>query len=205
MAEKKTFYPATRGEWRSWLAANFETETEIWFVFPTKAAGETGVSYNDAVEEALCFGWIDGQAGRLDETHQLRRFTPRRPGSSYSRPNIERLIWLDEQHMIHPKIRPTVESLILSPYVFPEKILAELRKDELVWQHYLAFSEPYRRIRVAYIEAAEKRPEEYAKRLANFIDRTREGRLIMGYGGIEKYYGSQSTILPAAAATVQSN
>ena len=83
-----------RQQWRSWLAEHFETEAEIWLVFPVKASGESGVSYNDAVEEALCFGWIDSTAGTLDEKHQLRHFTPRRKGSAYSRPNIERLIWL---------------------------------------------------------------------------------------------------------------
>ena len=93
-----------RRQWREWLSRHFETEQEIWFVFPSADSGETGVSYNDAVEEALCFGWIDGRAGTLDETHQLRRFTPRRKGSGYSQPNIERLIWLDSQGLIHPKV-----------------------------------------------------------------------------------------------------
>ncbi|MBO4468440.1 MAG: hypothetical protein J5766_03980, partial [Clostridia bacterium] len=85
-------YCRDRGEWRAWLEKHFESCSEIWFVFPTKESGEAGVSYNDAVEEALCFGWIDGRAGTLDETHHIRRFTPRRKGSSYSRPNIERLL-----------------------------------------------------------------------------------------------------------------
>ena len=87
----ETFYSDDRSEWRAWLCANFRNRDEIWFVFPTKDSGEKGILYNDAVEEALCFGWIDGMAKRLDDTHQLRRFTPRR-SSAYSRPNIERLI-----------------------------------------------------------------------------------------------------------------
>ena len=70
----KTFRCTDRAQWREWLSANFETESEIWFVFPIKASGECSVTYNDAVEEALCFGWIDGQAAALDETHQVRRF-----------------------------------------------------------------------------------------------------------------------------------
>ncbi len=184
----KIFYPATRNEWREWLSENFERESEIWFVFPSKDAKETGVTYNDAVEEALCFGWIDGRAGTLDDVHQLRRFTPRREGSAYSQPNIERLIWLDKHNMIHPKIRPSVEELITKPYEFPPDIISVLRSDETVWKNYLSFSEPYRRIRVAYVDAARKRPEEYEKRLRNFMDKTRENKIIMGYGGIEKYY-----------------
>ena len=188
MDEDKIIFCTDRQQWRDWLSAHFETEQEIWFVFPSKASGETGVSYNDAVEEALCFGWIDGRAGTLDDTHQLRRFTPRRKGSGYSQPNIERLIWLDQQGMIHPSIRPSVEAVIRTPFVFPEDILDAIRQDETAWKNYLSFSEPYKRIRVAYIDAARKRPAEFEKRRDNFIRKTRENKLIVGYGGIEKYY-----------------
>ena len=188
MSEKETFCCSERRQWREWLSENFEKKTEIWFVFPTKASGEKGVSYNDAVEEALCFGWIDGKAAALDEKHGLRRFTPRRKGSGYSRPNIERLIWLDGQGLIHPKIRPSVEKMIREPFVFPEDIVVAIRRDETAWRNYLSFAEPYKRIRVAYIDAARKRPAEFAKRLAYFIKKTRENKIISGYGGIEKYY-----------------
>ena len=188
MDDKKIFHCTDRHEWREWLSEPFETEDEIWFVFPSIDSGEAGVTYNDAVEEALCFGWIDGRAGTLDETHQLRRFTPRRAGSGYSQPNIERLIWLDESGMIHPKVRPSVEEIIEKPFVFPEDILDALRQDETVWENYNSFTESYKRIRVAYVDAARRRPEEFEKRLANFIKKTREGKLIVGYGGIDKYY-----------------
>lgn len=184
----ETFYTSERSKWRKYLADHFETSNEIWFVFPTKASGEKSLSYNDAVEEALCFGWIDGRAGTLDEMHQIRRFTPRRKGSGYSQPNIERLIWLDEHGLIHPKVRETVLSVIHAPFVFPEDILDTLREDETVWENYLHFSESYKRIRIAYIEAARKRPEEFQKRMRSFVEKTRRNKLIKGYGGIEKYY-----------------
>ncbi|MCQ2279587.1 MAG: YdeI/OmpD-associated family protein [Bacteroidales bacterium] len=185
---RPTFRARNRAEWRQWLADHFETEKEIFFVFPLKAANEESISYNDAVEEALCFGWIDGVAGTLDATHATRRFTPRRKDSAFSRPNIERLIWLEKQGMIHPKVRPSVLPVICEPYVFPDDILAEVRKDAAAWRHFQQFSEPYRRIRIAYIDAARQRPEEFRKRLANFISKTSAGKLIFGYGGIEKYY-----------------
>ena len=66
------FYTADRTEWRKYLETHFETSDEIWFVFPTKTSGEPCLSYNDTVEEALCFGWIDGRAGSLDETALLK-------------------------------------------------------------------------------------------------------------------------------------
>lgn len=190
MEEAELFYTRDRGQWRNWLSEHFETCKEIWFVFPTKDSGEEGLSYNDAVEEALCFGWIDGRAGTLDATHQIRRFTPRRKGSGYSQPNMERLIWLDAHGLIHPKIRPSVEALISRPFVFPEDILDAIRQDDAAWEHYQSFPEAYRRIRVAYIDAARNRPAEFAKRLASFIRRTRENKLIVGYGGVDKYYGN---------------
>lgn len=182
------FRALNRSEWRQWLADHFETEREVFLVFPLKSANEESISYNDAVEEALCFGWIDGVAGKLDNAHATRRFTPRRKGSAFSRPNIERLIWLEKQGLIHPKVLSAVQPIIRKPFVFPDDILAELRKDTVTWHNFQQFSEPYRRIRVAYIDAARQRPAEFQKRLANFVSKTKEGKRIMGYGGIEKYY-----------------
>ncbi len=201
---RETFYTSDRQEWRNWLSKHFETNSEIWFVFPTKGSGEAGLSYNDAVEEALCFGWIDGVAGTLDADHQIRRFTPRRKGSTYSQPNIERLLWLEAHNLIHPKIRPSVENVLARPFVYPEDILDAIREDPAAWQYFESFPEPYKRIRIAYIEASRKRPAEFAKRLANFIRKTRENKRITGYGGVEKNYGTEKpicqTVCPSAGA-----
>ena len=167
---------------------NFEQEVEVWFVFPTVASKEKGITYNDAVEEALCFGWIDGVAGTLDEKHQLRRFTPRRKGSPYSQLNIERLIYLDSEELLHPKVKEAVQEIINRPFVFPKDIIEALKEDKEVWEHYQSFSDSYKRIRVAYIDAARKRPEEFKKRLNSFIKKTKENKIITGYGGTDKYY-----------------
>ena len=177
-----------RNEWRCWLQENFETSEEAWLSFPTKSSGEPGITYNDAVEEALCFGWIDSITKNLDENHHVKRFTPRRKGSSYSRPNIERLIGLDSKGMIHPSVREQVEPILKEKYVFPKDIIRKLKKDETVWQNFQSFSDSYKRIRVDYIDAARDRPEEFNKRLNNFINKTRENKLIIGYGGVDKYY-----------------
>ena len=182
------FYTADRQEWRNWLTRHFETEADVWFVFPMNGSGEAALSYNDAVEEALCFGWIDSTIRHIDPLHRAQHFTPRNPKSTYSRPNIERLIWLDGQGLIHPKVRPSLEHLITTDYGFPGDILKAVRQDPAAWEHYVSFSEPYKRIRIAYIDAARKRPDEFAKRLENFIRKTRENKLIVGYGGIDKYY-----------------
>lgn len=184
----ETFRTDDRNKWREYLFEHFETSTEVWFVFPMKESGEQSISYNDAVEEALCFGWIDSTIKHIDPLHRAQRFTPRRKGSSYSQPNIERLIWLEKNNKLHPSVRKNVLGIINAPFIFPSDIIEVLKKDSEVWENYNRFSEPYKRIRVAYIDAARKRPEEFQKRLNSFIDKTRDGKLIKGYGGIEKYY-----------------
>ena len=74
------FYTSSREAWRTWLLENYRTAKEVWFVFPMKGAGEEGLSYNDAVEEALCFGWIDSTIRNIDGTHRAQHFTPRKGG-----------------------------------------------------------------------------------------------------------------------------
>ena len=182
-----TFYTNDRNIWRKWLTDNYQKETEVWFVFPMIASKEKRLSYNDAVEEALCFGWIDSTIRNLDTLHRAQRFTPRKKGSTYSRPNIERLIWLESQGMIIPEIREDVLKIINTPYCFPQDILDSIKKDDLAWNNYLNFPDSYKRIRVAYIEAARKRPLEFQKRLNNFINKSHANKLF-GYGGIDKYY-----------------
>lgn len=188
MERMNTFYTSSREEWRAWLAENFDKEKEIWFVFPMKASGEDRLSYNDAVEEALCFGWIDSTIKHVDPLHRAQRFSPRNEGSAYSRANIERLIWLERQGLLQPKINAAVQGLIHAPYEFPADILEAIRDDEAAWANYAALPEPYKRIRIAYIDAARKRPLEFRKRLENFLCKTRENKRIAGFGGIEKYY-----------------
>jgi uncharacterized protein YdeI (YjbR/CyaY-like superfamily) len=178
----------TRAEWRNWLEQNFNTEKEVWLVYAKKSTGEQRIQYNDAVEEALCFGWIDSINKTFDEAHTMQRFTPRLAKSSYSQPNKERLKWLVENNLIHPLFLESVQKIISKEYVFPLDILEEIKKNETVWNNYINFSAPYQRIRIAYIESARKRPDEFTKRLANFIQKTQDNKQIAGFGGIDKYY-----------------
>ena len=84
--------------------------------------------------------------------------------------------------MIHPKIRPQVKELIESEYIFPDDIIDEIRRNETAWNNYQSFTESYKRIRVAYIDAARDRPDEFKKRLSNFISKTERNRIISGTG-----------------------
>jgi uncharacterized protein YdeI (YjbR/CyaY-like superfamily) len=181
-------YFEDRTGWRNWLSEHFETAEEVWFVFPKKISAQKSLSYNDAVEEALCFGWIDSTVKTLDAEHKIQRFTPRKPQSAYSQANKERLMWLLENGLIHPKLENEIRKVVAQPYVFPEDILSQLKQDPTVWENYQSFSDPYKRIRIAYIDAARKRPEEFSKRLSHFLLKTKENKILAGYGGIEKYY-----------------
>ena len=183
----QTLHVTTPEEWRRWLEAHYKTEKEIWLVYYKKATGEPRIAYNDAVEEALCFGWIDSTTKRLDKERTAQRFSPRKPGSSYSQPNIERLRSLAAQGKVVAEVLQSLGDLLEREFVFPPDILAALRADAQAWQNYRKFSEPYKRIRVAFIEGARKRPEEFQKRLDYFIKMTREN-MLFGFGGIEKYF-----------------
>lgn len=183
-----TLYIVDRKVWREWLESNFDKEKEIWLVYPNKSSGKPKILYNDAVEEALCFGWIDSIAKKYDVESAIQKFSPRNPKSSYSQSNKERLKWLYENGMIHPSVMEIAERIVKENFIFPSDIIEYVKDNAQAWKNYKGFSESYRRIRIAYINEARKRPEEFNKRLKNFISKTRENKLIKGFGGIEKYY-----------------
>ena len=90
--------------------------------------------------------------------------------------------------MIHPKFEDKIKNVLSEPFVFPNDIIDRLKEDKMVWKNYQQFSDSYKRIRIAYIDVARIRPEEFEKRLNNFINRTKENKKVAGFGGIEKYY-----------------
>ena len=184
----QTKYFKNRQEWRTWLADHFDKESEIWFVFPLNNSGKPALSYNDAVEEALCFGWIDSTVKKLDDHHKIQRFTPRNPKSSFSQANIERMRWLAQKDLLHPSVVDKVAPLLAKPFIYPDDILRIIRRDEAAWDFFQQTSPAYQRIRLAYIDGARNRPEEFEKRLQHFIKKCKSAQLISGYGGIDKYY-----------------
>lgn len=87
----KTLYVKNRSEWRKWLSENHDKEKEIWLINYRKDSGKVSIPYNDAVEEALCFGWIDSAEKGIDSERSAQRFTPRKPKSQWSQTNKERV------------------------------------------------------------------------------------------------------------------
>ncbi len=98
----ETLEVGSRAEWRRWLARNHAKASEIWLVFRKAHAGGPALSYDDSVEEALCFGWIDSLIRRLDESRYARKFTPRKPGSRWSKSNKARATRMIEAGLMQP-------------------------------------------------------------------------------------------------------
>jgi uncharacterized protein YdeI (YjbR/CyaY-like superfamily) len=86
----KTLHVTERRDWRTWLKSHHETEKEIWLIFHKKHTGKARLAYDDAVEEAICFGWIDSIIKRRDEQTYIQKFTPRNLNSRWSSLNVER-------------------------------------------------------------------------------------------------------------------
>ncbi|MFC2124933.1 YdeI family protein [Bacteroidota bacterium] len=91
MELSNTFYAANRDEWRKWLELHYKSKKEVWLIYYKKHSGKPRVPYNDAVEEALCFGWIDSTVKRIDKDRYMQKFTPRNKGSNWSDWNVKRI------------------------------------------------------------------------------------------------------------------
>jgi uncharacterized protein YdeI (YjbR/CyaY-like superfamily) len=176
-----------RREWRAWLRAHHKTGREIWLVYFKKRSGRGRISYNDAVEEALCFGWIDSTVKRVDEERMAQRFSPRNPKTPYSQANRERLRELVRQRKVLKEVLATLPDLAEERFEVPADILEAIRTDREAWKNFRKLSPSYVRIRIGFIEGARNRPQEFQKRLRYFIKMTGKNKLF-GFGGIEKYY-----------------
>ncbi|MBK9926745.1 MAG: YdeI/OmpD-associated family protein [Anaerolineales bacterium] len=183
----QTLYITDPKDWRNWLKKHYKTETEIWLIYPKKATGKPRIEYNDAVEEALCFGWIDSINKQLDDDHTVQRFSPRKPKAKYSQANIERLRYLVEKKKVIKEVVESLGDLLIQEFVIPPDILKALKTNKNAWKNFQAFSESYIRIRIAFIDGARNRPEEFKKRLRHFVEMTEQNKTF-GFGGIEKHY-----------------
>ncbi len=171
---RKTLEVRSRQQWRSWLEAHHDSEPEIWLVFYKRHTAEESISYDDAVDEALCFGWIDSIVRRLDADRYLRKFTPRKPDSRWSTVNRRRYAQLKARGLLAaPGLeraptdrsgdapRPSVS--LLPPYI--EK---ELRANARAWRSFEKLAPSYRRAYIGWVDSA-KREGTKAKRLREAV------------------------------------
>jgi uncharacterized protein YdeI (YjbR/CyaY-like superfamily) len=187
MEISQTLYITKAKDWRDWLRQNYKTEKEIWLVYPKKATGKTRIEYNDAVEEALCFGWIDSINKKLDEDHTVQRFSPRKPKAKYSQANIERLRDLVAKKKVIKEVANSLGDILNEEFVIPLDIVKAIQANKEAWKNFQEFSASYIRIRIAFIDGARNRPEEFKKRLRHFVEMTEKNK-VFGFGGIEKHF-----------------
>ena len=183
----KLLHLVDRKEWRLWLRRHHKSEAEAWLVYYKKHTGKPRIPYNDAVEEALCFGWIDSTVRSLDKDRFAQRFSPRNPRTPYSQANKERLRALVRQGKVIKEVKATLGRLGDERFKVPPDILKAIKANQQAWKNLQAFSKAYVRIRVAFIDGARNRPEEFRKRLRYFIEMTAKNKQF-GFGGIQKYY-----------------
>ncbi|XGV96108.1 MAG: YdeI family protein [Leptolyngbya sp. BL-A-14] len=171
---ENSIHPETRALWRDWLEQNHTRTQGIWLVSYKKATGKAQLSYNDAVEEALCFGWIDSKPNKLDEERSLLWFAPRRAGTGWSKLNKERVERLLQQGLMMPAGLAKVEAAkadgswnaldaIEALEIPPDLELALTTMGEAK-QNFEAFPKSVKRGILEWIAAA-KKPETRTKRV----------------------------------------
>lgn len=177
MEVTETHHAPDRSAWRRWLEQHHGSKTEVWLV---RDKARPSVPYLEAVEEALCFGWIDGIAKKISETRTAQRFTPRRRRSHWTELNKERARRLIEEGRMTSAGRAVLPDLSPEAFQVAPDILAALQAEPETWAHFQGFPGVYRRIRVGYIEEMRRDPTVFRSRLENFLEKTRQNKQFGG-------------------------
>jgi uncharacterized protein YdeI (YjbR/CyaY-like superfamily) len=170
---------ATRDEWRTWLAEHHDTEKAAWLVIHKKASSEPSVTYDEAVEEALCFGWIDSRGNKIDDLKYRLIFTPRKRGSVWAATNKARVERLIADGRMTPAGLALIEAAKadgswdalnqVDALELPDDLLGALAANDDARRYFDAFPDSAKRIILFWITSA-KRPETRAKRIAETVD-----------------------------------
>jgi uncharacterized protein YdeI (YjbR/CyaY-like superfamily) len=188
MVEKDPVFFADQGEWRRWLEKNHATATELWVGLHKKGSGKPSITWPEAVDEALCFGWIDGVRQSIDATSYKNRFTPRRPGSNWSAKNVNRVRELIDLGLMRPaglmafEVRKAEKSGV---YSYEQRHLArlepadekKLRANRKAWSYFQASAPSYRKAAIWWVVSA-KREETRLRRLEQLISNSEQGRTV---------------------------
>ena len=172
----KTLYAKNRREWRAWLSKHHKTAPEIWLIYYKKESGKPRVPYNDAVDEALCYGWIDSILKPIDKKKYAQRFSPRRKTSKLSDMNRERVRRLIKSGRMTKAGLAAIEHVGKQDSKIPAPILAALKRDPTTWKNFERFPASYKRIRIGWIAAAQARPEALRQRLNYFLKMTKQNK-----------------------------
>jgi uncharacterized protein YdeI (YjbR/CyaY-like superfamily) len=175
-SKMKTLYVANRQEWRAWLKSNYQSQKEIWLIYYKTHTGKPSIAYEDAVEEALCYGWIDSIIKKIDDEKYARKFTPRTNINRWSQANVRRVKKaLAEGNMTEaglakilgevldgggiPSPKKPGNDLKVSPY-----LKKALTADKIAWVNFNGLAPSHRRDYILWIDSAKKK-ETRARRI----------------------------------------
>lgn len=164
-----------REELREWLLTNSTTEKYCWVIVTIKPKLDT-LLYLDVVEEALCFGWIDGVKKKLSETQTAQRLSPRAKKSPWTELNKERVRRLEKLGLMTDEGRKILPSDIHQPFKIDSVIEEKLKEDQQIYENFMAFPDLYRRIRIDTIQTNKKDAVLFENRLAKLIEQTKANK-----------------------------
>jgi uncharacterized protein YdeI (YjbR/CyaY-like superfamily) len=170
----ESFHPLSRAEWRAWLATNHTRTNGIWVISYKKSTGKPAMSYDDGVEEAICFGWIDSKVGKVDGERSKLWYAPRKPGTGWSRPNKLRVEKLAKLAVMHPAGQAKIDAAkadgswskldAVEELVVPADLAKAFRAHAGAKKNWDAFPRSAKRGILEWIQLA-KKPETRANRV----------------------------------------
>jgi uncharacterized protein YdeI (YjbR/CyaY-like superfamily) len=175
----ETLYVANRKDWRQWLRKNHKTKNGIWLIYYKKHTKKPRISYDDAVEEALCYGWIDSIVKRIDDEKYAQKYTPSNPGSKWSKLNIKRAKKMIRQkkmtktgHILFREVKSKELSKtreITQGLAIPFDLLSALARNKRALYNFNNLAKSYKNLYIRYIEDAKKK-ETRARRIKRVVD-----------------------------------
>jgi uncharacterized protein YdeI (YjbR/CyaY-like superfamily) len=176
---RETIYITNRKDWRKWLGKNHKKKNEVWLIYYKRHTKKPRIPYDDAVEEALCYGWIDSIVRRIDDEKYAQKYTPRRPGSKWSKSNIERANKMIKQKkmtgaglVLFKEVR--LEEMLQTrkvkkKFVIPPDLKNALAKNKKALKNFTGFADSYKRTYILYIMDA-KREDTRVRRINRIVD-----------------------------------
>lgn len=176
---------SNRAEWRSWLEEHHDSESVVWVGYYKKHVKKATITYNEVVEEAICFGWIDGQIRRIDDEIYIQRFTPRKPNSKWSQLNLDRVKKMINAGMMTPAGNKAVEEgkrrgLLVGytskkEFSLPNDLADALKQDPAAWKNFNSFPPSSQFNYIGWVEDA-KREETRKRRIVKVVERSKKNQ-----------------------------
>ena len=180
MNETEVFYPTSLAEWRKWLAKNHLSQQSVWLVFHSKSSKKPSITWSEAVDVALCFGWIDSKKIKIDHETSHQFFSKRKPNSTWSKINKEKVRQLTESGQITQAGYESIETAKqngswtildeVEELIIPNDLEKSFRKHKGSKEYFLSLSKSARKIMLSWIVLA-KRPEIRQKRIDEIAER----------------------------------